>query len=102
VITDDMGKSNIANLYVVGEAAGGVHGRNRLGGNSLSDLFVFGRRAGIQAGKEFSDIRAGKLTLDHLVDYRKALIAADIDTDRKSPLILPEYRYEKALPVFQQ
>ena len=102
VITDDGGKSNIENLYVIGEAAGGVHGRNRLGGNSLSDLFVFGRRAGIQAGKEFRDIRVGKLTLDHLVDYRNALKAADIDTDRKSPLILPEYRYEKALPVFQQ
>jgi len=102
VITDDIGRSNIPNLYAVGEAAGGVHGRNRLGGNSLSDLFVFGRRAGIQAGKTFKDIRVNRLTLDHLIAYRKTLTAAGMDTDRKSPLILPEYRFEKALPVFQQ
>lgn len=102
VITDDMGRSNVPNLYVVGEAAGGVHGRNRLGGNSLSDIFVFGRRAGILAGEQFKDIRLGRPTLDHLAAYRVALKAAGIDTGRKSPLVLPEYRFEKALPVFQQ
>ncbi|MFJ5221821.1 fumarate reductase/succinate dehydrogenase flavoprotein subunit [Streptomyces sp. NPDC088400] len=39
----------IAGLYAAGEVAGGMHGSNRLGGNSLSDLLVFGRRAGLHA-----------------------------------------------------
>ena len=41
----------ISGLYASGEAAGGLHGANRLGGNSLSDLLVFGNRAGIHAGE---------------------------------------------------
>jgi succinate dehydrogenase / fumarate reductase flavoprotein subunit len=43
--------STIPGLYAVGESAGGMHGANRLGGNSLSDLLVFGRRAGIAAAE---------------------------------------------------
>jgi fumarate reductase (CoM/CoB) subunit A len=39
-------ETNISNLYAAGEAAGGVHGANRLGGNALADTQVFGRRAG--------------------------------------------------------
>ncbi|MFD3916612.1 fumarate reductase/succinate dehydrogenase flavoprotein subunit [Streptomyces sp. NPDC058603] len=39
----------VAGLYAAGEVAGGMHGSNRLGGNSLSDLLVFGRRAGLHA-----------------------------------------------------
>jgi len=38
--------TNVPGLYAAGEVAGGLHGANRLGGNSLSDLLVFGRRAG--------------------------------------------------------
>lgn len=41
----------VAGLYAAGEAAGGMHGSNRLGGNSLSDLLVFGRRAGLGAAE---------------------------------------------------
>jgi succinate dehydrogenase / fumarate reductase flavoprotein subunit len=43
--------TNIAGLYAAGEAAAGLHGANRLGGNSLSDLVVFGRRAGLAAAQ---------------------------------------------------
>ncbi|MFH1351399.1 MAG: FAD-binding protein [Pseudomonadota bacterium] len=102
VITDDMGKSNVPNLWVIGEAAGGVHGRNRLGGNSLSDLFVFGRRAGIQAAETVKDIRLGKLTLNHLVEYHRELEILGIQSELKSPILLPDYRYERSFPVFQQ
>lgn len=42
--------TNVRGLYAAGEAASGLHGANRLGGNSLSDLLVFGRRAGEAAG----------------------------------------------------
>ncbi len=43
---DEKCKTNIPGLYVAGEATGGVHGRNRLMGNSVLDYNVFGRRAG--------------------------------------------------------
>ncbi|MFF5564477.1 fumarate reductase/succinate dehydrogenase flavoprotein subunit [Streptomyces sp. NPDC012623] len=42
---------DVAGLYAAGEVAGGMHGSNRLGGNSLSDLLVFGRRAGLYAAR---------------------------------------------------
>src|SRR5438132_1860770 len=42
-------QSNVPALFAAGEAAVGLHGANRLGGNSLSDLLVFGRRAGLAA-----------------------------------------------------
>ena len=42
-------RSIVEGLYAVGEVSGGMHGSNRLGGNSLSDLLVFGRRAGLNA-----------------------------------------------------
>jgi succinate dehydrogenase / fumarate reductase flavoprotein subunit len=45
----DTGESLVEGLYAAGEVAGGMHGSNRLGGNSLSDLLVFGRRCGLNA-----------------------------------------------------
>ena len=48
-VDPDTAESIIPGLYAAGEVAGGMHGSNRLGGNSLSDLLVFGRRAGIAA-----------------------------------------------------
>ncbi|MGH8961101.1 MAG: fumarate reductase/succinate dehydrogenase flavoprotein subunit [Jatrophihabitantaceae bacterium] len=46
VDADTAAASNVAGLFASGEVAGGMHGSNRLGGNSLSDLLVFGRRSG--------------------------------------------------------
>src|SRR5207245_2578310 len=43
--------STVSGLFAAGEVAGGIHGANRLGGNSLSDLVVFGRRAGLHAAE---------------------------------------------------
>ena len=48
-VDGDTGASVVPGLYAAGEVAGGMHGSNRLGGNSLSDLLVFGRRAGLNA-----------------------------------------------------
>jgi succinate dehydrogenase / fumarate reductase, flavoprotein subunit len=45
----DTGESSVPGLFAAGEVSGGMHGSNRLGGNSLSDLLVFGRRAGMGA-----------------------------------------------------
>ncbi|HET9732029.1 MAG TPA: fumarate reductase/succinate dehydrogenase flavoprotein subunit [Acidimicrobiales bacterium] len=47
----DTAASTIPGLYAAGEVAGGMHGSNRLGGNSLGDLLVFGRRAGLAAAE---------------------------------------------------
>jgi succinate dehydrogenase / fumarate reductase flavoprotein subunit len=47
----DTAASTVPGLYAIGEVAGGMHGANRLGGNSLSDLLVFGRRAGHAAAQ---------------------------------------------------
>jgi succinate dehydrogenase / fumarate reductase, flavoprotein subunit len=45
----ETGASRVPGLYAAGECSGGMHGANRLGGNSLSDLLVFGKRAGVGA-----------------------------------------------------
>jgi succinate dehydrogenase / fumarate reductase flavoprotein subunit len=55
-VEPDSGESSVPGLFAAGEVAGGMHGANRLGGNSLSDLLVFGRRAGLNAA-----YRAGRL-----------------------------------------
>jgi succinate dehydrogenase / fumarate reductase flavoprotein subunit len=59
----DTAATTVAGLFAAGEVAGGMHGANRLGGNSLSDLLVFGRRAGIGAG-EYASGRSGPVTVD--------------------------------------
>ena len=97
LLTDEYGETNVPNLYAAGEVMGGVHGRNRLGGNSLIDLFVFGRRAGKKASHKAKDIHLAKLTLKHVEDYTKALKENRINNEASSPVLLPDYRYEKAL-----
>jgi succinate dehydrogenase / fumarate reductase flavoprotein subunit len=59
----DSTAATVPGLFAAGEVAAGLHGANRLGGNSLSDLLVFGRRAGIGAA-EFALGRTGEVTLD--------------------------------------
>lgn len=67
-VDPDTGQSRVRGLFAAGECAGGMHGSNRLGGNSLSDLLVFGRRAGLGAA-------------DYVVGLgrRPAVRAADVD-----------------------
>ena len=55
--------ATVPGLFAIGEVSGGMHGANRLGGNSLSDLIVFGRRAGIGAA-DFAEGRAGSPSVD--------------------------------------
>jgi succinate dehydrogenase / fumarate reductase flavoprotein subunit len=50
--------TRVPGLYAAGEVAGGLHGANRLGGNSLSDLVVFGRRAGMAAAEYAKGVKA--------------------------------------------
>ena len=90
-------ETNIPGLYAAGEVVGGVHGKNRLMGNSQLDLYVFGRRAGIAAAERAKSAEIGPLNLDHIDDYEKLLDKEGIETDRKTPMVLPEYRGEKTL-----
>jgi succinate dehydrogenase/fumarate reductase flavoprotein subunit len=86
------GSTAVEGFFVAGEVGGGVHGANRLMGNSLLDITVFGRLAGMSAGayvKGRADI--GKLSVEHVRKYHKELEDAGIQTDRVSPMVLPDY-----------
>ncbi|MCU1239336.1 MAG: succinate dehydrogenase subunit [Candidatus Acidoferrum typicum] len=57
----ETAQSSLPGLFAAGEAAAGLHGANRLGGNSLSDLLVFGRRAGLAAAQHAKETPAPNL-----------------------------------------
>jgi succinate dehydrogenase / fumarate reductase flavoprotein subunit len=82
--------TGIPGLYVAGEASGGVHGRNRLMGNSLLDIVVFGRRAGEAAGEYSQGVTLDRPTLDHLERWSRALKDSGLDGG-VSPVVLPDY-----------
>ena len=87
------GMTDIENLYVAGEAVGGIHGRNRLMGNSLLDIIVFGRNAGKNASAKAKSVSVGKMTLDHVAAFEKELQAAGVVSDCVSPKLLPTYTH---------
>ena len=89
-ITAD-GMSKIPNLYVAGEAVGGIHGRNRLMGNSLLDVIVFGRNAGQHAAEKCKTVKLGKLTLSHVEEFEKEAEKAVKGERKVSPILLPDY-----------
>jgi succinate dehydrogenase / fumarate reductase flavoprotein subunit len=64
-VDGDSQMSNVPGLFAAGEAAAGLHGANRLGGNSLSDLVVFGRRAGRYAAEFARADKANGTTVDN-------------------------------------
>ena len=88
-------ETNVPGLYVAGEASGGVHGRNRLMGNSVLDYNVFGRRAGKYAAEYIKHVNLGRLTLEHITAYENELKKARIRTDRMAPVLLPNYTPEE-------
>lgn len=91
-ISADGMSPNVENLYAAGEVVGGIHGRNRLMGNSLLDVIVFGRSAGQNAAARAKITAPGALTLDHLAAFEAEMAAAGIATDSQSPKLLPDYR----------
>lgn len=97
IATDPHGATNVPGLYAAGEVMGGVHGKNRLMGNSLLDFNVFGRRAGIAAAHYARQHTPGRLSLAHVDAYERLLREAAIDTTRTAPRILPDYRGKEAL-----
>jgi succinate dehydrogenase / fumarate reductase flavoprotein subunit len=85
------GSTGVPGLFVAGEAAGGIHGRNRLMGNSLLDVCVFGRRAGRSAAAWASRVQPGQPTLEHLREWLEARETSRLEAGVPSPVILPDY-----------
>lgn len=71
-VDPDSGAASVPGLFAAGECSGGMHGSNRLGGNSLSDLLVFGRRAGLGAADYVESL-----------SERPAVADSDLDTAAK-------------------
>ncbi len=90
-ITPDCMTTNVKNLFVAGEAVGGIHGKNRLMGNSLLDIIVFGRSAGQSAAAASKETTVGTLTLSHIKKFEEEIQTAGIETDKISPKLLPDY-----------
>ncbi len=86
------GETSVPGLFIAGEVSGGVHGENRLIGNSLLDVLVFGRITG-ESAAEYAKGKArdGRLSLQHVRDYQQELEEAGIVTDRVAPMLLPDY-----------
>ncbi|MCK4420982.1 FAD-binding protein [candidate division WOR-3 bacterium] len=89
-ISDDC-STTVPGLYVAGEVSGGVHGRNRLMGNSLLGVLVFGQRAGRAATEYIKGVTPGKLSLKHVKKYIEELRKIDIAEDKVAPMVLPDY-----------
>lgn len=92
LINADASCATLANLYCAGEVAGGIHGENRLMGNSLLDVCVFGRRAGVAAAGKVPSVTVGELSLDHVCEWNRTLETRGVGTERISPILLPDYR----------
>lgn len=88
----------IKGLLAAGEVTGGIHGKNRLVGNSTADIFVFGRRAGIEAAKIARELsEPPKISLNHLVPVIEELEKLNIPKTRRAPILLPDYRGQAVL-----
>jgi succinate dehydrogenase / fumarate reductase flavoprotein subunit len=90
-VDPDTGMSKVPGLFAAGECSGGMHGSNRLGGNSLSDLLVFGRRCGVGASEY----------VDALTRQRPAVRIADVE-DARGRALLPFANEEGENPFVVQ
>ena len=78
-------QSTVPGLFAAGEAAAGLHGSNRLGGNSLSDLLVFGRRAGLAAAEHAKSASASSFDNSQIEQAEKELLAPFSNSGTESP-----------------
>jgi succinate dehydrogenase/fumarate reductase flavoprotein subunit len=83
-------ETTVPNLYAAGEVAGGVHGKNRLGSNSMGDILVFGLRSGRHAAETLGS-EWPEATLGHLQAYEAELSALGLAERAPVPLLFPDY-----------
>jgi len=89
-VDPDTAAATVPGLYAAGEAAAGLHGANRLGGNSLSDLVVFGRRAGAAAAAYAKGLSATPRANDaEIEEETRTLLAPFERTGGESPYAFP-------------
>jgi succinate dehydrogenase flavoprotein subunit len=81
----ETAQSTLPGLFAAGEAAAGLHGANRLGGNSLSDLLVFGRRAGLAAAKHAKEVSTPNIDPAQIDAAEKYALAAFQRSAGESP-----------------
>ncbi len=88
----NTGHTSLPGLFVAGEVGGGIHGENRLMGNSLLDIIVYGRIAGKSAADFANEnVNGSKLSLEHVVKYNEEADKAGIAKDKVAPMLLPNY-----------
>ncbi|MEU5308522.1 fumarate reductase/succinate dehydrogenase flavoprotein subunit [Streptomyces sp. NPDC021562] len=85
VDSDTAAARGVPGLFAAGEVAGGMHGSNRLGGNSLSDLLVFGRRAGWHAADYAADLGTRPAVDDEQVDAAAAEALRPFSAESEEP-----------------
>jgi succinate dehydrogenase / fumarate reductase flavoprotein subunit len=78
-VEPDTGAASVPGLFAVGEVSGGMHGSNRLGGNSLSDLLVFGRRAGLGAAEYVSALASRPSVSEAALDAAAAVAVEPLE-----------------------
>jgi len=93
----ETGRSTVPGLFAAGEAAAGLHGSNRLGGNSLSDLLVFGKRAGKASAYHAKSVPAGALDAMQLQNAEREMLAPFERSDGEFP-----YEIHRDLQDFMQ
>lgn len=82
----------VPGLFSAGECTGGLHGENRLMGNSLQDVITFGRRAGVSVARYVKKgVEVKKLTLDHVKKFEQELADAGVESPVVAPILLPDY-----------
>jgi succinate dehydrogenase / fumarate reductase flavoprotein subunit len=91
-VNADTGESRVPGLFAAGECSGGMHGANRLGGNSLSDLIVFGRRAGRGSADYATKLSAAPQVSDEDVKNAIAEMEAPFNRTGENP-----YQLQKEL-----
>lgn len=90
VASDTAEARGVPGLFAAGEVAGGMHGSNRLGGNSLSDLLVFGRRAGWHAAEYATGLAADRPPVDEVqVDAAAAEALRPFSAEGTEPAVGP-------------
>ena len=94
---DTGAATGVPGLFAAGEVAGGMHGSNRLGGNSLSDLLVFGRRAGVGASEYVTSLGAKPKLEQAEIDRALASALAPVKGDSKENAYAVHYELQQMM-----
>ncbi len=80
-------QTSVPGLFAAGEVSGGIHGNNRLGGNALLEVVVFGRRAGMNAANYAANACRSSVNVDHIIKHNKQ----SFKEKTNSPILFPDY-----------